>query len=75
MENGLHQDDVIPLVHSGSRAYGGSVPKKFTTETRTSFVEGTADAIEYAREHDKDREWAKAQPRLDRSATSCMRGT
>jgi hypothetical protein len=60
MENGLHQDDVVLLVHSGSRGYGGSVLKKYTTETRTSFEEGSADAIAYIKEHDKACESAKA---------------
>jgi RNA-splicing ligase RtcB len=59
-ENGLQQNDVILIVHSGSRGYGGSVLKKFTTETRTSFEEGSADAIDYMKEHDKACEWAKA---------------
>ncbi|KNG51321.1 release factor h-coupled family protein [Stemphylium lycopersici] len=56
----LHQDDVVLLVHSGSRGYGGSILKKYTTETRTSFEEGSADAIEYMKEHDKACWWAKA---------------
>jgi RNA-splicing ligase RtcB len=47
-------------VHSGSRGYGGSVLKKFIMETRTSFEEGTADAIDYMKEPDKACEWAKA---------------
>jgi RNA-splicing ligase RtcB len=59
-ENGLQQNDIILIVHSGSRGYGGSVLKKFTTETRTSFEEGSADAIDYMKEHDKACEWAKA---------------
>jgi RNA-splicing ligase RtcB len=59
-ENGLQQNDVILIVHSGSRGYGGRVLKKFTTETRTSFEEGSADAIDYMKEHDKACEWAKA---------------
>ena len=58
--NGLDEDDVILLVHSGSRGYGSSVLKKYTTETRTSFREDSADAIEYMKEHDKACQWAKA---------------
>jgi RNA-splicing ligase RtcB len=58
-ENGLQQNDVILIVHSGSRGYGGSVLKKYT-ETSTNFEEGSADAIEYTKEHDKACEWAKA---------------
>jgi RNA-splicing ligase RtcB len=60
IDNGLRQDDVVLLVHSGSRGYGGSVLKKYTTETRTSFEEGSLDAIEYIKEHDKACQWAKA---------------
>ena len=59
-ENGLCQNDVVLLVHSGSRGYGGSVLKKFTTETRTSFEDGTADATDYMKEQDKACKWAKA---------------
>jgi RNA-splicing ligase RtcB len=60
IDNGLHQDDVVLLVHSGSRGLGGSILKKYTTEMRTSFEEGSSDAIEYMKEHDKACEWAKA---------------
>ncbi|CAE7010659.1 hypothetical protein PTNB73_00547 [Pyrenophora teres f. teres] len=60
LEYGLHKDDVVLLVHSGSRGYGGSVLKKYTTEARTSFEDDSADAIEYLKEHDKACQWAKA---------------
>jgi RNA-splicing ligase RtcB len=36
------------------------VLKKLTTETRTSFDEGSADANDYIKEHDKACQWAKA---------------
>jgi len=58
--NGLEEEDVILLVHSGSRGYGSSVLKRYTTETRTSLQEDSADAIEYMKEHDKACQWAKA---------------
>jgi RNA-splicing ligase RtcB len=48
-KTGLRPDDVVLLVHSGSRGFGGSILKRFTTESRTSF-----------REHDKACQWAKA---------------
>jgi RNA-splicing ligase RtcB len=57
---GLRQDDVVLLVHSGSRGYGGSVLKIFTTEIRTSFEEDSAEAVNYMKEHDKACQWAKA---------------
>ncbi|KAH7095890.1 tRNA-splicing ligase [Paraphoma chrysanthemicola] len=57
---GLHPDDVILLVHSGSRGYGGEVLKKHTTDSQTSFEEDSPEAIEYIKEHDKACQWAKA---------------
>ncbi|KAJ4991337.1 hypothetical protein SVAN01_03235 [Stagonosporopsis vannaccii] len=57
---GLCQDDVVLLVHSGSRGYGGSVLKKYTTDSHVSLEEGSTEAIEYLREHDKACRWAKA---------------
>jgi RNA-splicing ligase RtcB len=56
----LHQGDVVLLVHSGSRGFGGSILKKFTAESRTSLEEDSPDAIEYMKEHNKACEWAKA---------------
>jgi RNA-splicing ligase RtcB len=55
----LRQDDVILLVHSGSRGYGGSVLKKFTTDSHISFEESSPEAIAYMKEHDKACNWAK----------------
>lgn len=57
---GLHQNDVVLLVHSGSRGYGGSVLKKYTTESHVSVEEGSPEAVEYLEEHDKACRWAKA---------------
>ncbi|KAH7388711.1 tRNA-splicing ligase RtcB-domain-containing protein [Pyrenochaeta sp. MPI-SDFR-AT-0127] len=57
---GLHQDDVILLVHSGSRGYGGSVLKKYVNESQVSFEEGGLEAIGYMKEHNKACDWAKA---------------
>ena len=56
----LQQNDVVLLVHSGSRGYGGSVLKKYTTGSNTSFAEGSTEAAEYIKEHDKACLWAKA---------------
>jgi len=58
--NGLDSDDVTLLVHSGSRGYGSGVLKRYTTETRTSLQEDSADVIECMKEHDKACQWAKA---------------
>jgi RNA-splicing ligase RtcB len=56
----LRQDDVILLVHSGSRGYGGSVLKKYTADSHISFEESSPEAIAYMQEHDKACDWAKA---------------
>ncbi|CAO2650449.1 Nn.00g017410.m01.CDS01 [Neocucurbitaria sp. VM-36] len=56
----LHQDDVVLLVHSGSRGYGGSILKKYTADSHTSYEEDSFEAIEYMKEHDKACQWAQA---------------
>lgn len=58
--NSLSQDDVILLVHSGSRGYGGSILKKFGADTHSSLEEGSPEAIEYMRDHDNACHWATA---------------
>ncbi len=57
---GLFPDDVVLLIHSGSRGYGGSILKKYTTESHVSFEASSQEAIEYMKEHDKACDWAKA---------------
>lgn len=59
-KSGLHENDVILLVHSGSRGYGGNVLKKYTAEGQTSFEEGSQEAVAYMAEHDTACRWAKA---------------
>ncbi|KAJ4343126.1 hypothetical protein N0V95_006741 [Ascochyta clinopodiicola] len=56
----LHQDDVVLLVHSGSRGYGSSVLKKYTADSHVSLEEGSLEAVQYIEEHDKACRWAKA---------------
>lgn len=58
--NGLCQDDVVLLVHSGSRGYGSSVLKKYTAELHVSVEGESTEAMEYLQEHDKACRWAKA---------------
>jgi RNA-splicing ligase RtcB len=53
------QDEVILLVHSGSRGYGGSIFKKYTADSQTSFEESSPEAIACMQVHDKACEWAK----------------
>ncbi|KAJ4320172.1 hypothetical protein N0V94_003533 [Neodidymelliopsis sp. IMI 364377] len=57
---GLHKDDVVLLVHSGSRGLGGSVLRKFTAGSQISLEEGSLEAIDYMKEHDNACRWAKA---------------
>ncbi|OAK98985.1 release factor H-coupled R [Phaeosphaeriaceae sp. SRC1lsM3a] len=57
---GLSVNDVILLVHSGSRGYGGSILKKFTSGSHISLEANSKEASEYMKEHDKACGWAKA---------------
>jgi RNA-splicing ligase RtcB len=59
-KRGLRENDVVLLVHSGSRGYGGSILKKYTTDSHVSFEESSPEAIEYMKEHDQACQWAKA---------------
>ncbi|PSN73047.1 hypothetical protein BS50DRAFT_483287 [Corynespora cassiicola Philippines] len=60
-DSSLHQDEVILLVHSGSRGYGGSILKKHTSDSHTtSFREGTKEMQDYMTDHDRACRWAKA---------------
>lgn len=58
--SGLRPDDVVLLVHSGSRGYGGSILKKYTSEAHISLAEGTNEMEEYMKDHDQALRWAKA---------------
>lgn len=55
----MTEGDVVLLVHSGSRGYGGSVLKKFTNGDKVSLEEGSTEAEEYLKEHEKACRWAK----------------
>ena len=52
----LYEGEVVLLIHSGSRGYGGDVLKHYTKDGRDSLCEG--DAQSYLKEHDKACEWA-----------------
>ena len=56
---GLHDDEVVLLVHSGSRSYGGYVLKKYTSESHVSLEENSTKMEDYMKEHDKACRWAK----------------
>lgn len=58
--DGLCRDDVVLLVHSGSRGFGGSVLKKYTVDSHVSLEEGSRKAVDYLQEHDQACRWAKA---------------
>lgn len=47
-------------MHSGSRGYGSSILKKYTSEGQVSLEEGSEEAREYLEEHDRACRWAKA---------------
>ncbi|KAF2447784.1 hypothetical protein P171DRAFT_231752 [Karstenula rhodostoma CBS 690.94] len=57
---GLGEGEVVLLVHSGSRGYGSSILKKYTSGGQVSLKEDSAEAREYLREHDRACRWAKA---------------
>lgn len=56
----LRKGEVLLLVHSGSRGFGGSVLKKFTANGHESFVEDSPEALEYLAQHDIACKWANA---------------
>ncbi|KAH8730983.1 tRNA-splicing ligase [Phaeosphaeriaceae sp. PMI808] len=56
----LEHNEAILLVHSGSRGYGGSILKKYSSEAHTSFEESSTEGIDYMKEHDVVCRWAKA---------------
>ncbi|KAJ9668558.1 hypothetical protein H2201_001200 [Coniosporium apollinis] len=57
---GLCQNDVVLLVHSGSRGYGGNVLKRYVSDTNPSLREDAVEAKAYMKEHDRACNWAKA---------------
>jgi RNA-splicing ligase RtcB len=56
----LKEDQVLLLVHSGSRGYGGDVLKRHTNEQKSSFQEDSPEAKAYMEEHERACGWAKA---------------
>jgi RNA-splicing ligase RtcB len=56
----VKEDQVLLLVHSGSRGYGGDVLKRHTSDQKSSLRENSPEAKEYMKEHDCACEWAKA---------------
>ena len=54
----LFEGEVVLLVHSGSRGYGGDILKRYTTDGRTSIHEDEPAAKCYLEEHDRACNWA-----------------
>ncbi|KKY19043.1 hypothetical protein UCDDS831_g05675 [Diplodia seriata] len=58
---GLKEGEVVLLVHSGSRGYGGDILKRYTADgNRDSLREGDEATTSYLEEHDRACRWAKA---------------
>ncbi|KAI9875627.1 MAG: hypothetical protein M1830_008195 [Pleopsidium flavum] len=55
----LREGDVVLLVHSGSRGYGGDILKRYTAGGKVSIHESDPKAIEYMGEHERACGWAK----------------
>jgi RNA-splicing ligase RtcB len=56
----LKEDEVVLLVHSGSRGYGGDVLKRHASDEDPSFQADSPRANAYMEEHERACEWAKA---------------
>ncbi|EOD43680.1 putative release factor h-coupled family protein [Neofusicoccum parvum UCRNP2] len=56
----LREGEVVLLVHSGSRGYGGDVLKRYTDDGQISLREGDEVTRNYLEEHDRACRWAKA---------------
>ena len=54
----LHEDEVVLLVHSGSRGYGGDILKRYTADSTTSMKADEPIATKYLEEHDRACNWA-----------------
>jgi RNA-splicing ligase RtcB len=61
---GLYPDDVVLLVHSGSRGYGGNILKRYASDSHVSLKEGTDQMLEYMKEYDQALRWAQANREL-----------
>lgn len=55
----FREGDVVLLVHSGSRGYGGDILKRYTAGGNVSMHESDPQAIAYMNEHDRACGWAK----------------
>jgi len=56
----MREDEVVLLVHSGSRGFGGQVLKSCASDSEPSMREDDMKAVEYLKEHKRACQWAKA---------------
>lgn len=56
----LKEGEVLLLVHSGSRGYGGDILKRYAADGHNSLKEGEEVTNAYLEEHDRACRWAKA---------------
>ena len=54
----LKEGEVVLLVHSGSRGFGGDILKRYTSNDRTSMRSSEPAASAYLEEHDRACAWA-----------------
>ena len=54
----LREGEVVLLVHSGSRGYGGDILKRYTADNQTSMQTTDPQASAYLLEHDRACGWA-----------------
>ena len=66
----LYEGEVVLLVHSGSRGYGGEILRKYTRDGRESIREDDPMAKSYLEEHDRACNWASAN--RDLIALRCL---
>lgn len=57
-QHDLYEGEVVLLVHSGSRGYGGHILKQYTRDGRESIREDDPMAESYLEEHDRACAWA-----------------
>lgn len=54
----LYEGEVVLLIHSGSRGYGGDILKRYTAAGQDSIREDDPIAAQYLEEHDRACAWA-----------------
>ena len=57
-ERTMLDSEVVLLVHSGSRGFGGDILRRYTAENHSSMRSSEPSAIAYLKEHDRACTWA-----------------